>query len=229
MADGAEKRNFGGVVLEFVFKIRFLVIGLLAAGVLAVIAVGVYSAVDTAAKKGSAGMIDSIEKRCAALADEPNPEKKAEEKKAIGAEAEALAKKYPGRPASQRGFMALAKLSVDAEDFAAAEKDYLRAADLKKKSYLTPVALMDAAVMAERAGRADDALKHVERVIQDYADFSSGLSYVYFTAGRLNESKKAYDKAVELYKKMEELYPGDNWTNLAKSRIISLKSQGLVP
>jgi predicted negative regulator of RcsB-dependent stress response len=229
MADGAEKQNVGGVVLQIVYKIRFVIIGLLAAGVLAVIAVGVYSAFDSAAKKGSSSMIDSIEKRCAAFAEQPNPEKKAEEKKAIAAEAEALARKYPGRPASQRGFMALAKLSAEDEDFDAAEKDYLRAADLKKKSYLTPVALLDAAVMAERAGRAEDALKHVERVIKDYADFPSGLSYVYFTAGRLNESKKAYEKAVESYKKMEELYPGDNWTNLAKSRIISLKSQGLVP
>ncbi len=238
MAQTAEKKTVGEGILQFMFKIRYVLIGTLVAGLLAVAAVIAYSAIEGGARLKAADALDEADQKYQAYSAAAEPDvatgvvdeaKKAEAEKAFLASVEAIAKKFPGRPAAQRALMMEADYYANAEKFAEAEKSYLKAADLAPKGYLTPASLQSAAVMAERAGDVDGAIKHLERVIADFKSVPTGLAHVYFSIGRLSETKKAYDKAVESYKKLEELFPFDNWTNLGKSRIITLKSQGLVP
>jgi tetratricopeptide (TPR) repeat protein len=229
MNDKNEKKTASEIVAAFIQRFRFIFLGLLAAAVLGVAGSAVYLAIESSANQKAAKMLDAANDAYEAYFSEEDAAKKNDlEAKAVE-KIDALAKAYPRRIAGLKGQMLKARIAFDKENFGAAQEEYAKIAEAAGKSYLAAIALQDASVMAERAGNLDLAISYLQTAIDKHADTLAGISHAYFNVGRLQEQKLAYDKASETYSKMESLYPGDSWTNLAKSRIIVLKSQGLIP
>ncbi len=229
MAEATDKKTVGEAIAGFIVRFRFLLLGLLGASALTLLVVGIMAIVENQAAQDAAKLLDALRQDRQAYSDEVDQAKKEELEKKVAEAADAIAAKYPKRASAQQALMLKADLLAEKEDFAGAEKDYLRASGLSKTSYLGPVALYNAAVMAERSGNLDQAIAHLKAVTEEGRKILPGPAHAFFNLGRLQEAKADYKAAADTYQRMQELYPGDNWTNLGKSRIISLKSQGLIP
>jgi tetratricopeptide (TPR) repeat protein len=124
--------------------------------------------------------------------------------------------------ASARAYMALASIHADMKDWSAAETAWVAAAAKLPKSYLAPVALYNAAGAAEEKGDADKAIVLYNRCIVEFGNSFPLAPRAYLALGRLHEEKNDRASAAEAYKKIVELWPYDNWTKLANSRILFL-------
>ena len=91
------------------------------------------------------------------------------------------------------------------------------------KTYLAPIALQNAAVAAEERGAPDAAIAHYQAVVEKYTGKTVGIPHALFSIGRLSEASKDYAAAIASYEKLLSLYADDDWTKLAKDRIIILK------
>ena len=89
-------------------------------------------------------------------------------------------------------------------------------------SYLAPVALFNAASISDQAGDKEKALSLFESINTQYATVSADIPEVLFNIGRLNEELGKADKALENYQRIIDEYSSSSWTNIAKSRIISI-------
>jgi TolA-binding protein len=121
----------------------------------------------------------------------------------------------------------LARIAETDKDWAAAEKNWLSIYDHFPKTYLAPIALQNAAVAAEERGANDAAIAHYKLVIDKYSGKTVGIPHALFAVGRLSEESKDYPAAATSYAKLLSTYPDDDWTKLAKDRIIFLKTRGL--
>ena len=88
------------------------------------------------------------------------------------------------------------------------------------KAYTAGIAYFNAAVCADELQQHDKALElyTLSAALEDFPLKPRAL----FNIGRLEESLAHPDKAIEAYTKLTEAYPDNDWTLLAKSRIIAL-------
>jgi len=124
--------------------------------------------------------------------------------------------------ASARAYMALASIHADMKDWSEAETAWVAAAAELPKSYLAPVALYNAASAAEEKGDADKAIVLYNRCINEFGKSFPLAPRAYLALGRIHEEKNDPVSAADAYMKIVELWPNDNWTKLANSRILSL-------
>jgi tetratricopeptide (TPR) repeat protein len=230
MSEKNEKLSFSDRTALFIQKYKIVLFVILAVAVIGLIGLLAYSLIQGSISNSTARAMDDIREKYdayTALAD--GDAKKTESEKAIFAAIDSLAKKYPSLIAAQEALMLRADMASKKEDYQTAQDFYFRAYSTGKASFVAPFALKSAASMAENANDLVKAIEYYEIIIKDYEDKMPGISFSYFNLGRLYEGQKNYAKANEIFEKMAELYPVDSWTNLAKSRIIYLKSQGLVP
>ena len=127
--------------------------------------------------------------------------------------------------ASSRAYMTLASIHADMKDWPAAETAWVAAAAKLPKSYLAPVALYNAATAAEERGDTDKALSLYNRCVAEFGKSFPLAPRVYLAIGRIHEEKNDPAAASDAYKKIVELWPFDNWTKLANSRILSLANK----
>ncbi len=153
-------------------------------------------------------------------------EDRAAKAREIIAEADALIARYPSLYAGLRSRLIKGRLLLDSKDYIGAEEAFLGIAKAGPKSHLAPVALANAASMAEERGDGEAAIAHLEKLIKEYSD-SSVAHRAAFTIGRLNEAAKAYGAAMEAYAKLVAGGADNDWTKMARDRIIYLRSQGL--
>ncbi|HRY56210.1 MAG TPA: tetratricopeptide repeat protein [Spirochaetia bacterium] len=221
-----ESLSLAQKIADFLRRNRKAFIAAAAAVLLAVAAVAIWSAIHSSAVKNSSSRLEKLEADIAALSSEQDAAKKAELEKAVAAGLDEVAATWPSYFAAQRAHAIKARLAADKEDWAAAEKEWLAAADARKATYLSPVALLGAAVAAEERGAPDKAAEHYQRLV-DKHPASAGAAHAYFSLGRLAEEAKDYAAALGHYEKVVASFPDDDWTKLAKDRILSLKSRGL--
>ena len=103
------------------------------------------------------------------------------------------------------------------EAFITVSKDF-------SESYLAPVALFNAASIAEQAGNSEQSLELYESVITRFESVSADIPEALFNIGRLNEEIGNADEALAAYQQILDNYSSSNWTNIAKSRIIALNT-----
>lgn len=144
----------------------------------------------------------------------------------ILAEADALRKSYPKSYAAQRAAVVKARILFERKDYAGAEAAFTLIADEAPASHLAPVALSNAASMAEERGDSEAALSYLTRADAKYPS-APGSARVVFSIGRVHEGMKQYDKALEAYNRLVARGDDDDWTKLARDRIIFLRSTGL--
>jgi tetratricopeptide (TPR) repeat protein len=222
----SENASFSQKISDFLRKYRAIFIGALGAVLLAVLVVATWSMVHNASVKNSASRLEKLESDISAMGSEADAAKKAELEKSALSGLDEVAAKWPRSFAGQRAHALKAQVLVDKKDWAGAEKEWLAASDAAKSTYLAPVALFNAGVAAEERGAPDKATEHYKAFLDKYPK-AAGAAHAYFSLGRLAEGAKDYAAALGHYEKVVASYPDDDWTKLAKDRILALKSKGL--
>lgn len=126
--------------------------------------------------------------------------------------------------AGVRANMLCAELAYILADYEGAIAYYDAAIAKGKKSYTAPVCMYNRAVCYEELGKLDQAAESY-KAAAEFEDFGM-VTHAYFSYGRILETKGDYAGAVEAYNTMNDKFPEDDWSNLAKTRIIQLSSEG---
>ncbi|MDR2098221.1 MAG: tetratricopeptide repeat protein [Spirochaetaceae bacterium] len=126
-----------------------------------------------------------------------------------------------GYPAARAWFMA-GNIYHERKEWQEAQAAWLAAAEKGAKTHLAPVCLFNAAVASEEAGDTDAALENYRKSI-DFVDFPAA-AHAQFSVGRLEEKQGDNEAAIAAYRAIIEKWPADTeWTNLAHSRILALE------
>jgi tetratricopeptide (TPR) repeat protein len=227
-AAAEEKNHISHHVADFLRRFRSVLIGILGAVILAVIVIAIWTAIVDARLKSSTLAIENAENSLSTYQNEQDQTKRADLLKSLQASLDNVIAKWPGLYAGQKAHTIKAKLDEDTKDWEGAEKEWLAAANMLKTDFLAPIALQGAATAAEERGADDKAAQYYKKLISLYSKKSIGIPHAYFALGRISEESKDYTAAVGYYEKIVASYPDDDWTKLAKDRILFLKSQGLV-
>lgn len=151
----------------------------------------------------------------------------ADERDAISAElqsdlADILGSVRRGYPAL-RALMISGELAYQEERFADAKEYFLKAADEYSRTYLAPVALMNAAVTSEKLEDIDRSIELFQRIVDSYSDTFQGAPRALLNIGRLYETQENIDAAVIAYEQITEDYAGSEWAKLARTRLIQIE------
>ena len=94
-----------------------------------------------------------------------------------------------------------------------------------KKSYTAPVCMFNKAACYEELGKLSEAAD-AYKAAAEFEEFGM-VSHAYFSLGRVREALGDYAGAQEAYTTLTDK-TDDDWSNLAKTRLIELKSQGKI-
>lgn len=119
------------------------------------------------------------------------------------------------------------QLHLQKEEWGPAFDDFNKVAEISPDSYLASVCLYNAAAAKESSGDQKAALDILKSLSLKYRKTSPLIPETLFSIGRLNEALGNNDDAVAAYNDLASSYSTSNWTNLAKTRIISLKASGV--
>ena len=222
-----EKKPFSEKLADFISARRMLIIGIGIAVVVVIAAVGIYTAVSGNIASDSSRAMDLADQKFQAWWQETDEQKKADAEKALMADLDSIAEKWPRTIAAQRALLRKSTILSQKKDYAEAEKAALDAFARNKKSYAAPVALQLAAISAEETGNIDAAIAHYTAITKDYLKDNPSAPSALFNLGRLQEEKKDYVAAVASYNQLVSSFGDSDWALLAKNRLIYLRSQGL--
>ncbi len=159
------------------------------------------------------------------IADEEAKDELAAE---ILASANAIITTYPRLYASQRALFVAGGLQYEREVYDESIDHYEDLADRFPTSHLASIALFNAAVASEVSGDNGRAAEFYERIVDEHGTDAIETPHALVSLGRLAESEARYSRAAEYYRQVQEDYPTGSWTNVARARILSLTSQGLL-
>lgn len=225
-ASPQEKVKFVDRINSFMHANRKIFLFLVVAILVGVIGLGIFSAVSSNLVVKSTIALDSLEasyKNFIALEDAEKATLSAE----LISEADKITAKYRKHYAAVRASMVKAEVLSATLEFPAAEKAYAFLGETYPKSHLAPVALANAAAIAEDRGDTDLALSYLTRIESTYPA-APGIGRITLSIGRIYEATKLHDKAFETYTRLVATGVESDWTKIAHDRIILLKSQGLV-
>jgi len=188
----------------------------------------VWTIVDRSVSNSAAKALENVETSISEWSKMETGSESQSKSDAILAELDAVASKFKRRYAAQKSLVLSGRIYANRDDWASAEKKFLEAADFKSDSFLASFALQEAARSAEERQDIETAISLWKRVIDSYSDSTIGLPHAYFVLGTLYEESKQYAEASARYEKLIASYPDNDWTKLARNRIILLKSQGLL-
>jgi tetratricopeptide (TPR) repeat protein len=124
--------------------------------------------------------------------------------------------------AAARAYSLSANIYMDQENWEAAEAKWLKAAEAAPKSYLSPIAIYNAAVAAEERDNIETAIAYYSRAA-GYGDSFPSAARAQFSVGRLEESRSNKDSAIAAYRNLLAMWPNDPvWPNLAQNRLLVL-------
>jgi hypothetical protein len=226
-ADKTGPKKFSEKLDAFIRANRVVLLVVLAVLVAGVAFIAVYSAVGTATMNASTARIEKLTGDFDAWSSDTDAAKKADAEKALVADLNGVIRKWPRQFASARAYAMLARISQANKDWDGAEKNWVAIADRFPKTFIAPLALINAAAAAEERGANDAASAYYKKVVDKYTGKSVGLPHALFAIGRLAEGSNDYPAALSSYEKLVAQYPGDDWTKLAEDRIISIKAKGL--
>lgn len=221
-SDENEKKTFADLLTLFIVKFRFVLLGILVAGILAIVAVGVVSSMNEKAVKAGLTEVDKITDEYATLKFSETTDTAKEDE--LIAKAQAVADKNGPVVVKVRANILVAEIQYGRKNYEAARAAWLAAAEADKKSYTFGLCNYQCGICSDELGDYDDAVAYLNAAAEseDFADVPRAL----FNIGRIEESRGNYEKAAETYKKLFADYPSDQWATLAKSRLISLSVDG---
>lgn len=221
-SDENEKKTFADLLTLFIVKFRFVLLGILVAGILAIVAVGVVSSMNEKVVKAGLTEVDKITDEYATLKFSETTDTAKEDE--LIAKAQAVADKNGPVVVKVRANILVAEIQYGRKNYEAARAAWLAAAEADKKSYTFGLCNYQCGICSDELGDYDNAVAYLNAAAEseDFADVPRAL----FNIGRIEESRGNYEKAAETYKKLFADYPSDQWATLAKSRLISLSVDG---
>jgi len=226
-AEAEERKSFTEKLAEFLRKNRTALLAVLVVVLVVLAGVAAYSMAVSSRAKAYTARVEALADDMNAWASEQDEAKKAEAEKALLSGLDETIAKWPRSFAAGKALSMRARLSEGKKDWAAAEKDWNEIVLRLPKTYLAPIALQNAAVAAEERGAPEAAAAYYRKLVEGYDAKTVGIPHALFSLGRLAEDSKDFAAAVASYEKIVASYPDDDWTKLAKDRIIFLKSRGL--
>ena len=130
---------------------------------------------------------------------------------------------YPKLFAAQRAYFTRGLMALEKEEWTDAAEAFETLASTWKDSYLAPVSLFNAGSAREQAGDIDAAVALWSELVDKYADVSPDAPETLFNLGRVAESRGDAEGALGYYGDIAAKYPDSRWTDLAKSRILSIE------
>ena len=131
---------------------------------------------------------------------------------------------YEGTYAAMRANFTKGLISAEEEKWEDSIESFQTVAAEFPDTYLAPVALFNAASIADQSGDTEKALAIYESVIESFSGISTDIPETLFNIARLNEELGNAEDALASYQKIVDEYNSSSWTNIAKSRIISIKA-----
>jgi len=143
-------------------------------------------------------------------------------------------KDYKNTKAELAVYSALGSYYFDQSNFEKSLENYTLAYTKFPKDMANSVNMFNAAMCQEELGKKDQAIKLLEELVAKFknsdinsdinsADLSSDVPEAIFSLGRLYETTGDIDKAVNNYEILVAEYQSYNLSNLAKSRLITIK------
>lgn len=131
-----------------------------------------------------------------------------------------------GGIAGVRANMLSAELAYLQKDYEGAVAFYDAAVAKGKKSYTAPICLYNKGACFEEMNKMSEAAE-AYKAAAEFKDFGMA-AHAYFSLGRVREALNDFAGAAEVYKTINDKFVDDDWGNLAKTRLIELKSQGKI-
>ncbi len=225
----SDKQNaevkFSEKLNDFMHKNRklFMAIGITALAL--VVILGVTSVITSGIARKSTIALEKLEMEYSKWYEAEDSEKTSLSTAVIEMAAN-VAKTYGKRYAAARATMIKAEVLYASKDLKGAEAGFSDVATSFPKLHLAPVALANAATVAEDQGDTESALNYLLQAESKYPGFP-GSGRVSLSIGRIYESTKQYGKAMETYSRLLSTGVESDWTKIAQDRIILLKSQGV--
>lgn len=223
-----EKKSLSHKISDVLRKRRVFFLGIAVVLLAAVVVLALVTGIKGSADKSAAMRISQLTDDANVWNAEQDATKKADLEKKLVVGIDEILAKWPRHVSAQQALAIKATLAQSRKDWTEAEKDWLDAANRLPTSFLAPVALQNAAIAAEEQGADDKAKVHYKALIDRYASTAPGIAHAWFALGRIAEEAKDYSGAITSYEKILASWPSSDWTKLAKDRIISIKSRGLV-
>lgn len=219
----AEKISVAQKINEFLNKYRVVLISVFAVILCAIIALLVVTVVTENRNRKA---FESVEAVLAEWDEARNAADKtglAAKEDELLANIDTIVKANGNTYAGARASMTAAEIYFSRKDWKNAQDQYLAAAKAAPKAYTAGLNYFNAAVCADELGNQDDAVAYYTKASEqeNFAIKPRAL----FNVGRIEEQRSKKAEAIAAYEKMAELFPDDDWTLLAKSRIIALQIQ----
>lgn len=214
-----KKKKFTEIISTFLHRHRRTLIIMVAAVVIIVVGLFVYLEVQSSREQSARLAAEAVQELYDEWQDASDADRAALADR-LNERVDAVVQEYPRFYAAQRALMVRGDLRWEQEQWSSAADDFARAANGFGDSYLTPIALFNAAAAAEEAGDIDRARQHLQQLVDQHA--TAEVPRALFTLGRLAEADSDPDQALNYYNRLVQNHAGSNWTNLARNRIIAL-------
>ncbi len=211
---------------DFLRKYRIPVLIVFGIAILAILSVFIGTIISDSGLRASTTRLEKLEADYLSYTNEQETVKKTDLAKNLKVAIDAIISRGSRPFAVQKALVYKAKLEESGSDWISAEKDWLAIVTANPESYLAPIALQGAAGAAEELGAFDRATLHYTKLIDTYSSKAIGIPHAYFALGRVAELSKDYAAALVSYQKIVSSWPDSDWTKLATSRIIFMKSHG---
>jgi Uncharacterized protein conserved in bacteria len=221
--NAAEKVSVSQRLNDFISRFRVVFIAFIAVVLVAVAAILVVSVVTESRSRKA---FESVDK---ALTDWDAARSAADKTGLQAKEDEIISSLKKVASSSGKTYAAAHALNTVAEiyysrkDWKNAEEQYLAAAKAAPKAFSCGINYYNAASCADELGSADDAIAYYNKALA--LDNFSVKPRALFNIGRIEEQRSKKAEAIASYEKLASQYPDDDWTLLAKSRIIALQIQ----
>lgn len=191
--------------------------------VLALVLVGVYDSISTHRNEKALMVAEDIEDLFSQWNESAEADKTAVSKELQELITSTLSD-YDGTYAALRANYTKGLLFASEENWEESIAAFLSISEDFPESYVASASLFNAASIADQSGDTEQALSLYESIVDNFTGFSADIPETLFNIGRLNEELGKADNAVESYQKIVDEYSSSSWTNIAKSRIISIKA-----
>ncbi len=219
--DSSPRQRIASALASILQRGRFVILGVVIAALAAVILYAIYTEVAAKRAEIATREVEAVQKTYENWSNEPDAAKKAGLEKAIVVQTNVILQRFPRTYAAQRSLLIRGDLAYTNKDWKSAVAFYTRLADRFPRSYLSLVALNNAAAVDEQQGDAAAAIELDKRILT-YRGLAPEIPGALFSLGRLYEGQNDKKNAELYYKKLVDQYPDSGWTKLARDRIIAL-------
>ncbi|NLK45959.1 MAG: tetratricopeptide repeat protein [Treponema sp.] len=219
-----EKKTFSDSLTSFFVKFRFVILGFIVSLIVAVVVVSVISYFTEKSVKMGLSEIDTITSEFAVLKVSESSDSAKEDE--LIARAQAVVDKRNPTIVTVRAQMIIAEIQYSKKNYEAARTAWLAAAEADKKSYTYGLCNYQCGIASEELKDFDNAVLYLKKASE--AENFSNVPRALFNIGRIEETRGNADKAAESYQKLVADYPSNQWSSLAKSRLITLSIEGKI-